>query len=115
MFVKFPFDPENNLMSVADLWRLQGQVAMMALEAQTVIALRILGMMGFWAVTPRENARMVSEKPTAFLHSAQAAMSAAANGQRPDQIVHAAMKPIRRRTSANVQRLARRGPQFGLR
>ena len=112
---KLPFDPSDQLVSVADIWRLQGQIAMMAFEAQTVVALRILGMMGLWAVTPSENARMVAEKPTAFLQSATAAMTAAANGQRPDQIVTAAVTPIRRRTSANVRRLTKRGPQIGIR
>ncbi len=112
---KLPLDPTDQPVSVADIWRLQGQIAMMAFEAQAVVTLRILGMMGLWAVTPSENARMLSEKPTAFLQSATAAMNAAANGMRPDQIVTAAVTPIRRRTSANVRRLSKRGPQIGIR
>lgn len=112
---KLPLDSTDQLVSVADIWRLQGQIAMMAFEAQAVITLRMLGMMGLWAVTPTENARMLSEKPTAFLQSASAAMNAAANGMRPDQIVTAAVTPIRQRTSANVRRLTKRGPQIGMR
>ena len=110
---KLPLNPWGTPGALADLWRLQGQLAMMAFEAQTVIAIRVLGMAGLWAVRPTENTRMVTEKSTAFLQSAQAAMSAAAEGKRPDQIVTAAVKPIRRRTSSNVRRLSRLGPQIG--
>jgi hypothetical protein len=101
--------------TLEDLWRMQAQVGLMITEAQAVIALRTLGVMGLWAVRPSENTRMVSEKPTAFIKSAQAAMAAAAGGKRPDQIVTAAVAPIRRRTSSNARRLAHQGPQIGLR
>ena len=84
---------------------------MMVAEANAVIAMRLLGMVGLWSVTPAENDRMVSEKLEAFNRSAIAANHAAMSGQRPDQIAAAALKPVRQKTRANSKRLAKRGPK----
>ena len=81
--------------------------ALMA-EAQAVIAMRLLGMAGFWSVTPQEDARMVSEKIEALTRSGTDAATVALAGGRPDQIVAAAIRPIRRKTRANFKRLGRR-------
>ena len=80
--------------------------AMMA-EAQTVIAIRTMGMMGVLPASPRENHTMFAEKGPAFVESVIAAGAAAMAGKTPDQIVHAAIRPIARRTGANVKRLGK--------
>jgi hypothetical protein len=84
--------------------------ATMLAEAQMVIGMRMLGMAGMWRVAPSESSRMVSEKLAATQESAVAATRAALLGKPPAVIADHALKPIRRRTSANAKRLTRRGP-----
>jgi hypothetical protein len=86
------------------------RTATMLAEAQMVIGMRMLGMAGMWRVTPSENARMVHEKMEAVQQSAISATRAAMQGKSPAVIADHALKPIRRRTSANAKRLALRGP-----
>lgn len=90
-------------------WQTSVQVATMLGEAQVVIAYRVLGQMGLWSTGPGETARMIREKPAAFVQAAAAAMAAAQAGKRPDQIVAAAVAPLGRRTRSNMRRLSRRG------
>ena len=85
------------------------QVAMMAAEAQAVIAMRLMGMAGFWSVPPNEKTRMVSEKLKALAKSNGEAVAEALRGSTPDQIMAVAIKPYRNRTRANTRRLAKRG------
>ncbi len=87
------------------------QSAQLLVEAQTVMALRMLGMAGLWTVSPAESTRMVFEKPDAFIRSASAATGAMLAGKRPDQVAAAAIKPLRRKTRANSRRLTRAGPK----
>jgi hypothetical protein len=94
----------------AEVFRLQMRFGLMLAEAQMVIGMRMLGMAGMWRVTPSENSRMVSEKLSAVQDAAMAATQAVLAGKPPAAIADQALKPIRRRTSANVKRLARRGP-----
>jgi hypothetical protein len=84
--------------------------ATMLAEAQMVIGMRMLGMAGLWRVTPGENTRMVSEKLAAVQESAVAVTRATLQGKAPAIVAEHALKPIRRRTSANTRRLVRRGP-----
>ncbi len=98
------------MMTPAQMISLSLKTGMMLAEAQMVIGMRMLGMIGVWRVTPSENARMSSEKVSALGQSAVAASQAALAGKPPALIAEAALKPIRRRTAANVKRLARRGP-----
>ncbi len=84
-------------------------VGLMLAEAQQVIALRVMGMAGIWAVAPGENHRMVSEKLPAMVEAGQAAMMAAMTGAGPDQVAAAWVKPVGKRTRANARRLYRRG------
>ena len=88
-------------------WRSAFAFWSMMAEAQTVIALRVLGMTGVLPASPRENHTMLAEKGPAFLESAMAAGAAAMAGKTPDQIAQAAIKPIARRTGANVKRLTK--------
>ncbi len=95
-----------------DLWSNSMQMAMIAAEAQWVISLRLLGMAGFWTVTPGENNLMVTEKFQAMTKSMTDAGLAAMAGKNGDQILTAALKPIRQKTRANASRLAKSGPKF---
>lgn len=90
-------------------WQTGVKVATMLGEAQMVIAYRTLGQMGLWSTGPGETARMIQEKPAAFVQAATAAMTAARSGKRPDEILAAAVTPLGRRTRSNMRRLARRG------
>ncbi|MDT0682738.1 antifreeze protein [Roseicyclus sp. F158] len=82
------------------------QSMLLAQEAQMVIAYRTLGAAGLWPVTAGENSRMVSEKGPAFTASAMAASMAAMTGKRPDEIMTAAIRPLRKETSRNAKRLS---------
>ena len=94
------------------LWRTQMALVSLATEANTVIALRTLGMMGLWNTGPGENKRMVDEKTDAFAKSAIAAGSAIARGHSANQITMAAIKPLRQKTRPNVARLTKAGPKL---
>ncbi len=98
--------------TAAALWRTNVALMSLAAEAQTVIALRTLGMMGLWNTGAQENKRMVAEKTDAFAKSAVAATAAMARGRRPDQIALAALKPLRQKTRPNVARLTKAGPKL---
>jgi hypothetical protein len=100
----------SHIPTPVQLMQLSIQTSIMLAEAQMVIGMRMMGMMGMWRVLPSENARMSSEKLTAMGQSAMASSLAAMAGKPPVQIAEAALKPIRRHTSANVKRLGRRGP-----
>lgn len=94
-----------------DLWRTQMTFMTLAAEAQTVIAMRTLGMMGLWNTGAGENKRMVDEKTDAFAKAAIATAGAIARGARPDQIAMAGMRPLRQKTRPNVARLTKAGPK----
>lgn len=88
-------------------WAIGLRTAQMMAEAQTVMAFRLMGLAGTWPVSPSESSRMISEKAPAFLRAGGAAMQAAMQGKRPDQIFDAALKPIGRKTRSNAKRLSR--------
>ncbi len=90
-----------------DMWRGGMELTSLMIETQMVIAYRTLGMIGLWAVAPGENQRMVAEKGPAFAEAAMAASHAAMAGRRPDEIVGAWMRPLRRKTRSNMRRLGR--------
>lgn len=98
------------MMTPIQAFSLSFKTGMMLMEAQAVIAMRMLGMMGMWRVTPSETARMSTEKVAAVGRSAVAAQQAALTGKPPAVIADLALKPIARRTRSNVKRLAARGP-----
>lgn len=80
---------------------------MMMVEAQQVIALRVAGMAGVWQMRPDETQRMVNEKTFAGQDSMAAAVRVGMAGGTPGDVAMAAMKPLRKRTSANAARLQR--------
>ncbi|MFE3838711.1 antibiotic ABC transporter [Pseudogemmobacter sonorensis] len=100
----------STLPTPAQMLRLSLRGSAMMAEAQAVVAMRMLGLMGFWPVAPDENALMVVEK-LAALHEAQAAMMRAAlKGGSAATLAEAGLRPLRRRTRANAERLSRRCP-----
>lgn len=89
-------------------WALGVRTAQMLVEANSVIAFRVLGMAGHWPVSPSENSRMVLEKGPAFIRAYGDAAQAMMKGKRPDEIAEAALRPISRKTRSNAKRLSRR-------
>lgn len=83
----------------------------MMAEAQTVIAMRTLGLMGFWPMEPAESRRMVSEKLAAVQEAQMAMLKAVARGGNAVEVTEAALRPVRRRTKANAARLTRKSQQ----
>lgn len=81
----------------------------MMVEAQTVVAYRMMGMAGIWATDSSENSLMISEKGPALWSAQVAAANAMLRGARPDEVYSAWVKPIGRATRANASRLAKRG------
>ncbi len=95
--------------SPLDIWRGSVELTSLMVETQMVMAYRVMGMAGLWAVAPGENKRMVAEKGPAFAAAAMAASRAAMAGHRPDQIMNAWVRPLRRKTRSNARRLGRLG------
>lgn len=96
-----------------EMLKLTVRSTMMLAEAQTVIALRLMGMAGIWRLDrgcPAEQARMVAEKFSAAHEAGRAAGRAVMAGLSAAAVADQALKPIRRRTRANARRLAKGGP-----
>ncbi|SMO99959.1 hypothetical protein SAMN06265221_1534 [Paracoccus laeviglucosivorans] len=90
--------------------RVAVNTTIMLSQAQTVIALRMMGMAGFWSVTPAENTRMVQEKLRAGLQAGMAVQHAMLTGKTPVEVAEAALRPVARVTASNSRRLMKRGP-----
>jgi hypothetical protein len=99
---RFAFDPLSH-------WGNALQAGHMLAEAQTVIAMRLMGMAGIWSVTPAEQNLMLSEKIQATVEAATNASKAMMGGAASDKVVAAALKPYRQKTRANARRLGKRG------
>lgn len=95
-----------------ELWATGCEAARIGLEANSIVAMRMLGMMGLWKVRDTEVVRMVVEKPAAFAEAWMAGFSAAVSGAAPDGILSASLKPIGRATKSNHRRLSRAGARF---
>ena len=92
-----------------DHWSNAMQLGWVMAEAQSVIAMRMLGAVGLWSVPRTENSRMLNEKIFAFVRGATESTLAALSGQSPDVVAARAIRPIRQATRANHRRLIRRG------
>jgi hypothetical protein len=99
----------KRLFNPLDYWRAALTTGQMMAEAQSVIAMRTMGMAGHWNVTKGENARMVAEKGEAMREAGLAAAGAIMRGASPMGVAMATIKPVKRRTGANARRLAKRG------
>ncbi|MBN2739997.1 MAG: antifreeze protein [Rhodobacteraceae bacterium] len=92
--------------------RIGFDAAKIGFEAQSVIAMRLAGIAGFWNVPENENVRMVQEKPMAVLEAGQAAFDALMKGHSPDRVVSESMARIGNHTQANMARLSKCGPSW---
>ena len=88
--------------SATSLWI---DVVQLALEAQTVIALRTAGMMGVVVQDPGEPFLMLAEKQAALAESLYAVVQAAGEGASTDQVMAAGLRPFGKRIRANSCRL----------
>ncbi|MFT3688153.1 antibiotic ABC transporter [Paenirhodobacter sp.] len=86
------------------------QAARIGFEAQTVIAMRMAGMVGLWETPSSEMTRMVVEKAEAAVEAMEASAWAMMAGKTPDKVLKAGMTEIGRYTSRNMTRLSRMGP-----
>lgn len=94
------------------LMRTATQTSQMMFEAQSIIAMRLMGMAGFWNVGPNEFSGMVLEKSEALASSANAMQRETLAGGSAEDIFNAGAKPMRRKTAANYKRLSRSGVKF---
>lgn len=94
----------------SDLLRLSMQTSLMALQAQQVVAMRTLGLMGAWRTRDGESTRMVTEKLDAMDESNRCVSQALGQAMSPLAIAHAALAPSAQRTRDNHRSLTRRGP-----
>jgi len=92
-------NPLNIMRSTFAFWTLMA-------EANTVVALRVLGMAGVLPADGAENERMFAEKGPAFAAAMIAGSRAAMKGQSLDRVALATMRPLGRKTRANVKRLS---------
>jgi hypothetical protein len=97
-----PFDPFA-------LWRLSVEVTQMTAEANTVIAMRMMGMAGLVPMHKDETARMISEKQDALAASGRAMSRAMMAGKGPTEVMAAGVRPMRTKTRANAKRLTKPG------
>lgn len=88
-----------------DLLETGMEASMLVLEANMVVAYRAGAFCGFRPMSGAETHRMITEKPPAFAASAMAAGFTALGGQRPDQVMAAAIHPLRTETNRNLRRL----------
>jgi len=84
------------------------EASTMLAEAQMVIGLRLAGLAGFWPMGRAESNRMVTEKLSAGMDSAHAALRAGMAGNSLPDVAMAAMKPLRQKTKSNARRLRRK-------
>ena len=90
------------------LWRNWLDAARLGLEAQHVIALRMMHVAPGGTRAALEVQRMVSEKASAFLAAQAAATAALVTGQSFATAARRAAAPYRSRVRANRRRLTRR-------
>ncbi|MEE4119137.1 MAG: hypothetical protein V2I65_08990 [Paracoccaceae bacterium] len=83
------------------------EAAFLLHEAASVWALRAAALSGLRPLAPGEALRMIAEKPPAFAASAHAALDAALRGRRAEEVMAAALRPLRLEARANAQRLSR--------
>jgi hypothetical protein len=88
-----------------DYWRMALQASQIMTESQTVIALRLSGLAGLWPMAEAEAQRMVDEKLDAAAQAGHAALRVGMTGGNLTDVAMAAMRPVARRTKANVKRL----------
>lgn len=96
------------LLSPFDFIRPAMEASQIMAESQMVIGLRLAGLAGFWPMGQAETNRMMSEKVSASIDSAGAALKSGMAGDSLPDMAMAAMKPYRHKTKSNARRLARK-------
>jgi hypothetical protein len=91
-------------------WKDWCDVAVLGLEAQSVIAMRVLKIAAGGPAADAECKRMIEEKFIAVAAAQTAALTALAGGKSVDIASRLALAPIRRRVRANHERLSRGSP-----
>lgn len=94
---------------LAELW---ATCAWLAVDCQSVIAMRMMGLGGAWPLPRGEAGRMLCEKNVAFAEAMEAGTRSVLSFQLPDRVVTATLAPLSARVRANRHRLARRNPIF---
>lgn len=102
----------RNPFSPFEFFRIGMTLGTIAVEAQMVIAMRLMGLAGFWTLGRGETRRMVAEKTAAFREGLVASGRAGMAGRGPLAQTRAALAPVRRRTKSNSRRLGRKGPRL---
>ncbi len=97
-----------------DVFKLGFDLMWLGAESQAVIAMRLMGLGGFWRIDADEPGLMVIEKHLGFAEATGAALTAASLGARFDQVLSAAVEPLRNRTAANARRLSQAGMRFSV-
>ena len=92
-----------------DMMRLGFETTRLAIEANSVIWLRTLGMAGVWNTPFDESYRMVAEKHGAFLKASGDAVAGLVQGRNPVDVARPAVATLDDTTSRNRQRLSARG------
>ncbi|WP_172331332.1 antifreeze protein [Mangrovicoccus sp. HB161399] len=95
-----------------DVLKLGFDLMWLGAESQAVIAMRLMGLGGLWHIDADEPGLMVLEKHLGFAEATGAALAAASLGARFDQVLSAAVEPLRNRTAANARRLSQAGLRF---
>jgi hypothetical protein len=95
----------------ASLWNpwlaLSSQAALLGLEAQRVMTLRLMRMAAGGARGQAEAQRMVTEKMAAFVEAQAAVVAGAIEGNGAHRLGKKALGPYRKRVRGNARRLAR--------
>jgi hypothetical protein len=90
-----------------DPWKLWTDAWQVGLDAQQVIAMRLVRISAGGAAADAECRRMVSEKVTAAVAAQAAAAAALVGGKGPGKAATAALAPVKRAVRANHRRLSR--------
>jgi hypothetical protein len=88
-------------------WKFWTDAWQVGLDAQQVIAMRLVHLSTGGAAARKECRRMVSEKVSAVVVANAAAAAALARGKGPGKAAAAALAPIKRAVLANRRRLSR--------
>ena len=91
-----------------DPWTYTFNLARLSIEAQQVIALRMMRLAAGGALAHREGKRMIAEKSAVLVAAQLAAAAALAGGGTPGTAAARALRPYKRAVSRNRQRLSRR-------
>jgi hypothetical protein len=86
--------------------------AQLAVDTNSVVTMRMMGMGGTWSVPDSEASDMIREKAPAFTEAMMSGALAAWSGRGPDRVMQAAIEPISEAARLNRTRLAQRGPKL---